>query len=162
MGWWLPLDSPSPIQGAGKRPHLHGIHMQFYYEWQPPTPFGPSPLPTPFRSLFPPAHSRAEWSRDPGGAITHLPRDLILRLPGMGTPGWAQRRTGRGSPRGALARLRERRGGRRCGSLGWEGRGGAGGRKGVGARALAQAGSFDKETGSRGRGDAERPGSEAV
>lgn len=91
MGWWLPLDSQSPIQGAGKRPNLHVIYMQFRYGWQPPIPFGPSPLPHPLQvsvprhTHTPPRDSPGQSGRGTRAApsLTCL-ATLFLRLPGMG------------------------------------------------------------------------------
>lgn len=166
MGWWQPLDTQSPIQGARKQLHLHVIYMLFHYGWKPPIVFGPSPLPHPLQvslsvPLLPPTQRSpsAGWSRDQGRAVTHLPRDPISPFawggdcrggPGGGQGGGPCVESQADCESGGVAES--------CGSLGGEGRGGAGGRKGVGTRALAKAGSFDKETGSRGRGDPECPG----
>lgn len=167
-GGGCPWTHKVPYKGLGSGLTCMSFTCNFIMDGNPQSPLAHLHCPIPFRSLFPITHStqrppRAEWSRDQGGAITHLPRDLISPFAWDGErPGGPRGGQGRGPCVEPQPNCRSSGEVERCGSLGGEGRGGAGGRKGVGTRALAKAGSFDKETGSRGRGDPECPGREAV
>lgn len=131
MGWWLPLDSQSPIQVPGKRPDLHVIYMQFHYGWQPPIPLAHSTAPSPsglsHHTLHPEA-PRAEWSWTRAALSPHLPRDLISPLCLMGNAQVGPEEDRPGVPAWSPSPTAERR---RSNVLWIAGRGGA--REGRGA-----------------------------
>lgn len=150
----LPQDSPSRCEGVGERPHLRVIYMLCPFAWQPPMPSGPS-LPVCLLSLLPLGSRTPARGAQP---LTCLETLSLRRWPGEGTARVWQEEDSAGCSEGPQPDCGSGWAAERGGWPGGEGRRGAGGRKGVGPRALAQAGSFDKETGSRGKGDAECPG----